>query len=90
VPDPLSVVTGLLDPNETYWFLAAEWIGTKKESAFWLYEMSGRTIPWILAETHHFEYYIVDRKMTWLLCENHHEMLIGVGEPILGGLPMPE
>ncbi len=56
VPDPVSVVAGLLEPNERYWFLAEAWEGQKKESAFWLYEMSGRVVPLILRETHHFEY----------------------------------
>ena len=90
LPEPLSTVADLLGPNESYWFVAEAWEAGKKESSFWLYEMSGRAIPLILRETHFFEYYIVDRKMTWLLCENHHGVLIGVGEPILRRLPTNE
>jgi hypothetical protein len=85
--EPLSTVADLLGPNEIYWFIVEAWEAGKKESAFWLYEMSGQAILLILREVHFFEYYIVDRKMTWLLCENHHNFLIGVGDSILQRLP---
>jgi hypothetical protein len=74
----------LLPPDQALWFIAQD--SSKKNACFWVYEADAEAIVQVLAESPHFEYYVVSKKRDWLLCENHHEVLIAVGEPMIEAL----
>ena len=86
-PNSLAeALCALIAPAETYWFLAEESEHLKNGFPFWLYRGSGQAILRILAETPHFEFYIVENHLEWLLCSNHHNALIGVGNEVTSRL----
>jgi hypothetical protein len=74
----------LLPTDQALWFIAED--SGKKNACFWVYEADAEAIVQVLAESPHFEYYVVSKKRDWLLCENHHEVLIAVGEPMIEAL----
>jgi hypothetical protein len=74
----------LLPRSQSMWFIAED--SSKENAPFWVYEADADAIVQVLAESHHFEYYIVSKKKDWLLCENHHEVLIAAGEPMIKAL----
>ena len=82
----LQGVRGRIDQTGVYWFLAEESESQKRGFPFWLYLGNGAAILRILAETPHFEFYVVENHLEWLLCSNHHNALIGVGTDMVSRL----
>jgi hypothetical protein len=84
-PEPLSLISGLLPPDEPIWFVAED-SGNKRIGNFWVYEGTPSAACAVLRECPAFEYYIVEKKMRWLICENHHGSVIASGEPVARAL----
>ncbi|TGE10049.1 DUF6756 family protein [Hymenobacter fodinae] len=79
--DPLTLLTSLIDPNETVWLMLNETVNF--EDNFWFYQGTPRAIRSILAECCYLdEVYLISKKYTWLLCVNHHDALYGIGSPV--------
>lgn len=78
-----AVLTKLVPPQETVWFIAEDWLSTKLHGKFWLYEGKVAAVTELLGEMYGFEYYVVSKKFEWLLGEDHHGILIGVGYPVV-------
>ncbi len=81
-----AMLRKLVPAEEAIWFVAEDSGRQKEHGNFWLYEGHIDAIAAVLDEAWLFEFYLVSKKFEWLLCENHHDVLIAVGEPMVGKL----
>jgi hypothetical protein len=76
----------LLPGDERAWFLAEDWMRTKRHGNYWLYDAASARLPDLLGELFRFEYYVVSKKFDWLVAENHHDVFIASGERAIARL----
>jgi hypothetical protein len=72
--DAIAALKGLLQPQESYFFIASD-----EDGKYWVLKGNGAAIVTLVAESHAFEYYISNLSISWLLCENHHGVIVSKG-----------
>lgn len=79
--EPHTLLTSLVDPEETVWLMLDETVNF--EDKCWFYQGTPHAICSILAECCYLdEVYLISKKYTWLLCVNHHDVVYGIGSPM--------
>lgn len=84
--ESLRALPLVLPERTPAWFLAEDFSGGKRHSAFWLFDTDTDALVHVLGEHHLFEYAVVGRHLEWLVAENHHNTLFAVGEPVVSRL----